>query len=100
MTVWRAGGINIAHDLTGYADISLEAVIDANPEVIIASVGMGTGKDLSFQFVKTEPRLKDIEARLSGRVYQINEDLVGRPGPRLIEALELFAEFIHPELFP
>ena len=94
-----AGGTNVARDLTGYAGISLEAIIGANPEVIIAGVGMGTGEDLPFQFVKTEPRLRNIDARRNNRVYNIEVDLAGRHGPRLVDALEKFAEFIHPELF-
>ena len=97
--IQKAGGTNIARDLSGYADISLEAVIMANPEVIIAGVGMGTGKDLPFQFAKTEPRLRDTAARINNSVYAIDVDLAGRPGPRIVDALEKFAEFIHPELF-
>ena len=95
----KAGGTNIARELTGYAGISLEAVIQANPEVLIAGVGMGTGKELPFQFVKTEPRLENTDARRNHRVYKIDVDLAGRPGPRIVDALEKFAEFIHPELF-
>jgi len=97
--VVKAGGINVARDLSGYADISLEAVIEANPQVIIAGVGMGSGEDLPFQFVKTEPRLRNVDARINNRVYSMDVDLAGRPGPRITEALEKFAEFIHPELF-
>ena len=95
----KAGGINIGQDLTGYADISLEAVIAANPEVIIAGVGMGSGKDLTLQFALNEPRLRGTEALKNNRVYAVNTDLAGRPGPRIVDALEQFAEFIHPELF-
>ena len=96
----KAGGINIAHDLTGgYPMISLEAVIEADPQVIIAGVGMGSGEDLPFQYVKTESRLRNVDARINNRVYKIDVDLAGRPGPRIVDALEEFAEFIHPELF-
>jgi iron complex transport system substrate-binding protein len=95
----KAGGINIARDLTGYADISLEVAIAANPEVMIAGGGHGSGEDLTFQFAKTEPRLKDIDARQNNRVYMVDSDLVSRPGPRIVDGLEEFAEFIHPELF-
>ncbi len=95
----KAGGVNIAQNLTGYAGISLEAVIQANPQVIIAGVGMGAGADAPFQFAKTEPRLKDTDARLKDRVYSINTELVGRAGPRIVDALEEFSRFIHPELF-
>jgi len=95
----KAGGINIARDLTGYAMISLEAVIAANPQVIIAGVGMGSGEDLTFQYVKAEPRLRNVDARINHRVYSMEVDLAGRPGPRIVTALEKLAEFTHPELF-
>jgi len=94
-----AGGDNIAHDLAGFDTISLEVVITANPQVMIAGVGMGTGEDMPLQFVSTEPRLSDTDARKNDRVYAINVDLVGRPGPRIVEALEQFAVFLHPEIF-
>ena len=96
----KAGGINIAHELAGdYPTISLEAVILANPQVIVAGSGHGTGKDLPYQFALTEARLKDVDARQNARVYEIDGDLTSRPGPRIVDGLEKFAEFIHPELF-
>ena len=95
----KAGGTNVAEELTGYAGISLEAVIEANPEVIIAGVGMGSGKDLPLQFALNESRLRNTDARRYGQVYAVDVDLAGRPGPRIVDALEKFAEFIHPELF-
>ncbi len=94
-----AGGINVAGDLADYATIGLEVVIAANPQVMIAGVGMGTGEDLPLQFITTEERLKDTDACVNGRIYGINVDLVGRPGPRIVEALEQFAGFLHPEIF-
>jgi iron complex transport system substrate-binding protein len=97
--IYKAGGINIAHDLKDYADISLETVIVANPEVMVAGVGMGEGEDLPLQFITKEERLQDTEARQNNRIYSINTDLVGRPGPRIVDALEEFARIIHPELF-
>jgi len=95
----KAGGQNIAYDISGDKAIDLEAVIHRNPQVIVASIGMGTGKDLPWQYVRTEPRLKNTEALLTNRVYQIDGDLIHRSGPRIVEALELMALFIHPQLF-
>lgn len=95
----KAGGINITRDLTGYAAITLEAVIATNPEVMIAGGSHGAGAGLNFQFIKTEPRLRNTDARRNNRVYGVDGDLVSRPGPRIAEGLEKFAEFIHPELF-
>jgi iron complex transport system substrate-binding protein len=95
----KAGGLNIARELTDYADISLEAVIVANPDVIIAGAGHGSGQDQPFQYAQVEPRLRDTSARQNNHVYTIDADLASRPGPRIVEGLEIFAQFIHPELF-
>jgi iron complex transport system substrate-binding protein len=95
----KAGGQNIAHDLSGNKSIDLETVIYRDPQVIIASVGMGTGEDLPWQYVRTETRLKNTQALLNNRIYKIDGDLIHRPGPRIVEALEQMAQFIHPELF-
>ncbi|MFA5309609.1 MAG: cobalamin-binding protein [Dehalococcoidales bacterium] len=96
--IQMAGGVNIAGDLSGYIDISLEAVIAANPQVIIAGVGMGTGTDETYQFVATDDRLADVDARVNGKIYSANMDIVSRPGPRLVDALEVFFSLIHPEM--
>jgi iron complex transport system substrate-binding protein len=95
----QAGGQNIASDITGDKTIDLETVINRDPEVIIVSVGMGTGEDLPWQYIKSESRLKNTHALLNSRVYKIDGDLIDRPGPRVVEALEQIAQFIHPELF-
>jgi iron complex transport system substrate-binding protein len=95
----QAGGQNIASDISGDKTIDLETVINRDPEVIIVSVGMGTGEDLPWQYIKSESRLKNTQALLTDRVYKIDGDLIHRPGPRIVEALEQIAQFIHPELF-
>ncbi len=97
--IQKAGGTNIARDLTGWPTISLEAVIEANPEVMIAGVGHGNTEDLNFQFIKTESRLRDTDARQNNRVYAIDGNLVSRPGPRIVDGLEELARLIHPEIF-
>lgn len=97
--IQQAGGVNIAHSLCGQAKINLEAVFTTNPEVIIAGIGMGAGGDAPFKFALTEPRLANTDAVMNNRVYAVDTDLAGRSGPRITEALEQFAEFIHPELF-
>ena len=93
----KAGGANVARDLVGFKAISLEAVITANPEVIIAG-DMSTG-GANFQFVNTESRLASTAARKNGHVFMVNSDVASRPAPRIVDALEEFARFIHPELF-
>jgi len=98
--IQKAGGINIAQKLADvYPKISLEAVILANPQVIIAGGGHGSGQDIPVQFALTEPRLAEVEARLNNRIYEIDSDLTSRPGPRIVDGLERLAKFLHPGLF-
>ena len=96
----EAGGINIAQDLDAdYPTMSLEAVIMANPQVIIAGSEHGSGENLPFEFAMTESRLEGIAARQNNRVYKINSDLTSRPGPRIVDGLEELAKITHPEIF-
>lgn len=96
----KAGGTSISRDLSeDYPTISLEAVIAADPEVIIAGGGHGDGADAPLGYALNESRLATTAARQNSRVYGIDADLTSRPGPRIVDALEELAKMIHPELF-
>jgi iron complex transport system substrate-binding protein len=89
----KGGGVNICQNITGYATISIEEVVARNPEVIITS-------EWSYEWAMNETGpLASTNASQSGRIYTCDDDLVQRPGPRLVEGLEWFAHFIHPEIF-
>ena len=93
-----AGGVNIAHNINGYTSISLEAVLAANPQVMIAGVGMGTGEDVPLQFIQTEARLANTDARLNNKIFSFDMNIISRPGPRIVDALEQLFQLLHPEL--
>jgi iron complex transport system substrate-binding protein len=95
----KAAGVNIFQDITGHRTVDLELVIAHNPEIIIACTGHGEAKDKPFEWAKSELRLGVTEARKNNRIHQIDADLVTRTGPRIVDALEEFAYFIHPEIF-
>jgi iron complex transport system substrate-binding protein len=43
----------------------------------------------------------DLPAVKAGRVFAVNgHAFFSRPGPRLVDGLEILAHIIHPELFP
>jgi len=88
----KGGGVNICQNITGYTIISIEEVVARNPEVIITS-------EWSFEWAQNETLLQGTNASQEERIYQGDDDLVQRPGPRLVEGLEWFAYFIHPEIF-
>jgi len=95
----KAGGKNIAYDISGHKTIDLETVIARNPQVIVVLTGHGEARDLPFYYVKDEPRLGATEAVIGGRVHQVDADIFGRATPRMVDGLEQLAKFIHPELF-
>jgi len=97
--IQTAGGENLFHDLSGYAQVDTEAIAVRDPEVIIACTGMGEGADKPLQWAKAERGLDLTDARKNDRIYQAQGDLITRAGPRIVDGLEMFAKFIHPEAF-
>ena len=86
----KAGGGNIAHDLTGWAIIDLETVIARDPQVIIVTH--------RADIIRNEPRLGVTEAVTEDRVYLVEGDIFQRATPRLVNALEQLAGLLHPGL--
>ena len=93
-----AGGINLGGNLGSYYDLSLETILEANPDVLIISSDMGT--DATLNYVLAESRLNETSALQNNRVYGVDTNLSGRTGPRIVQGLLEFARCIHPELFP
>lgn len=94
--ITMAGGVNIAGDIEGsYAEYSSELLIENNPEVYLTSDdGFKTKEDL-----KARPGYDQIDAIKNDNIYFLDADISSRPGPRIVEALELIAKCIHPEVF-
>jgi len=88
----KGGGVNVCQNITGYTTISIEEVVARNPEVIITS-------ELSYDWAINSTDLAATNASQTGRIFTCDDDIVQRPGPRLVEGLEWFAYFIHPEIF-
>jgi cobalamin transport system substrate-binding protein len=92
----RAGGHNIAADIDGYPQLSLEQVVAADPAFII----LGDARyGVSPESIAQRPGWENLSAVKNGQVVPFNDDLVSRPGPRLVDALEELAKLLRPELF-
>jgi iron complex transport system substrate-binding protein len=79
-----AGGISVTKDVpTAYPKLSKETASALDPEAII----------LSDSEDNKEPNavFKNSAAVRNGRVYRINADIISRPGPRLVDAIEEIA---------
>lgn len=93
-----AGGENVFAGLTApFPQVGAETVVAANPEVIILS---DAAYGISPDSVKARSGWDAISAVKSGKVFPIDDSLISRPGPRIVEGLEATARLIHPELFP
>ena len=97
LLIARAGGINIGAELQGqWAQISLEQLVVANPAIIIlgdAAYGETPEK------VAQRPGWGTLAAIQTGQVFPIDDNLVSRPGPRLVDGLEAMAKLLHPGVF-
>lgn len=95
--ITMAGGENIASGMnTAWAQFSQEELILQDPHIILLGDAMW---GISPEMVSERPGWDQITAVVDGRVLPFNDDLVSRPGPRLIDGLEALAQAIHPELF-
>ena len=84
----RAGGRSIsAEESMDYPQFSLETAVARQPEVIFLQAG---NEDLPA-------RLNQTPAARGGRVYRLDDALLLRPGPRIVDGLEELAARIHPK---
>ena len=88
-----AGGKNIAADKSGYFIMNLEEFIDKNPQVILCDSGMGS-ISTAYEEIMSDERLKIVDAVKNNWVYLIEGDIMDRPGPRVIDAVEkVYADY-------
>jgi len=86
--ITRAGGRSIsAEDSGDYPQYSIETVVARQPEVIL----LQSGEE------RLTNRLRQTPAGLSNRVYHVDDDLLLRPGPRIVDGLEQVAAKLHQE---
>jgi iron complex transport system substrate-binding protein len=94
-----AGG----QDVLGFAgerseERSWADVLAAQPDVVIV---MPCGYDAEIAYREAEMHREQLAAVGAGEVVAVNASAYfSRPGPRIVDGLELLAHIIHPELFP
>ena len=96
--ITMAGGQNLGSILDGpWAQISIEELIAQNPEIIL--LGDAKWGGVTPEDVAARAGWDALAAVQDGKVYPFDDDLVSRPGARLVDGLETLAKFLHPELF-
>lgn len=101
--VETAGGDNIFGEAGRHSPwLSPEALRDADPEVIVAfPCGFSLERvEAEAHFLAETPGFAKLRAALSSEVFLSDgNQFFNRPGPRLVESLEILAEILHPDLF-
>ena len=94
LLIARAGGVNVGKSLTSqWAQISLEQLVVSNPSIIIlGDSAYGTSADS----VKQRAGWSSLAAVQNGQIYPFDDNLVSRPGPRLVDGLEALVKLLHP----
>lgn len=100
----RAGGTDVLGTAGRHSPtLSREALVASAPEVVVL---MPCGYDLErtcaeLPLLAAWPGWADLPAVRAGRVFAADgNQFFNRPGPRLVESLEILAEILHPEAFP
>ena len=90
----KAGGVNVSGDAQkAYPQYSQEMIVAKNPEIIIFSHHGSSNQ--SPEDILKRPGWENVEAIKNKRVYYVDENIVQRATPRLIDGLEKFVELIH-----
>jgi len=93
-----AGGMNIAENTTSeYPMLSSEFIIAQDPEIIVYTIGYMT--TTTAEEISSRSGWSGITAVVSGDIYSMDDNLVSRYGPRIVDGLEELASLLHPDLF-
>lgn len=95
--ITKAGGLNIAKDVQGWGQFNSEQVIARNPNVILETYSYYDKNVIDN--IKNRNGWANVEAVKNNRVISLDNNIISRQGPRIIDGLEMIAQAIYPELF-
>lgn len=90
-----AGGRPITTGSTTNFEISLEVLVTADPDLILLG---DAAYGVTAEQVAARPGWGGLQAVRAGAIRPVNDLIITRPGPRLVEGLIELARAIHPEL--
>jgi iron complex transport system substrate-binding protein len=98
-----AGGINLFGTAGKHSPwMTFEQLKESNPDVIVVTpCGFDNERTLSEMHLLTGHKdFKNLSAAQNGRVYVADgNQYFNRPGPRLVDSLEIMAEIVYPTVF-
>lgn len=101
--VGLAGGVDVlGHPGRPSREVGWDAVREADPDVLVLMpCGFDLGRTLVELARAPRPGWAELRAVGAGRVYGVDGSAYfNRPGPRLVDGVEILAEILHPARFP
>jgi len=93
-----AGGTNTAEKVAYWAKYSTEELIKDNPDYLLSSV-FASNEGVTADFYKESPIFKNLDSVKNSRVYLMSDDnVISRPGPRIVQAIEEIAKVLHGDV--
>lgn len=95
LLITTAGGKNVGAGMqSAWGQISIEELLVQDPDIILLG---DAAYGVTVANVSARPGWDGLTAVKEQKVYPFNDDLVSRPGPRLIDGLKEMALMIHPK---
>jgi iron complex transport system substrate-binding protein len=85
------------------ARVDWQEIVGARPEIIVLAL---CGYDINrarrdYELLRSFPDFDSLPATRVGEIYLVNASAYfARPGPRIVDSLEILAGILHPEEFP
>ncbi len=95
--IHMAGGTSVVR-ASGFPRYGLEQVYIDDPDVILLALDGGVPEDR--EVFHRLPGWKELRAVRQGAVHVVDADVVSRPGPRIVDAVEFLANLLHPGIVP
>ncbi|MFH1183546.1 MAG: cobalamin-binding protein [Chloroflexota bacterium] len=94
LLIRSAGGVNFGADLGAeWVQVSVEELLARQPDVII--LGDYTYGGVTPEQVRARAGWDALAAVQENRIFTFDDNLVSRPGPRLVDGLEAMAKLLH-----
>ena len=97
LLITRAGGRSVGSELEGeWAQVGLEQLLVWDPDLILLG---DAAWGATPESVGQRPGWDGLTAVQQNNIFPFDDNLVSRPGPRLVDGLEALARLLHPGLF-
>ncbi len=97
------GGDSLGRRHEPSAQVNWREVIDTRPEIMVLAL---CGYDINraqrdYELLRSFPDFDSLPAARGGEIYLVDASAYfARPGPRIVESLEILAGILHPQEFP